>query len=71
MKAIPYGHHHITQEDIDAVIEVLQSDYLTQGPRIKEFEDEFAVIRLQVCRGSANGTAPSSISYRLKCETRR
>ena len=36
---IPYGKQNITQQDIDVVIEVLQSDYLTQGPRIKEFED--------------------------------
>ena len=39
---IPYGKQNITKEDIDAVIEALQSDYLTQGPRIKEFEEEFA-----------------------------
>ena len=39
---IPYGKQNITQQDIDVVIEVLQSDYLTQGPRIKEFEDHFA-----------------------------
>jgi len=41
-KAIPYGRQNITQEDIDTVIETLKSDYLTQGPKIKEFEVEFA-----------------------------
>ena len=41
-KAIPYGRQNITQEDIDAVIEALQSDYLTQGPKIAEFETAFA-----------------------------
>lgn len=40
--AIPYGRQNITQEDIDSVIETLKSDYLTQGPKIGEFEDEFA-----------------------------
>ena len=35
---IPYGRQHISQEDIDAVIEVLQSDYLTQGPKVPAFE---------------------------------
>ncbi len=35
---IPYGRHHITQHDIDAVIEVLNSDFLTQGPRVPAFE---------------------------------
>lgn len=63
MKAIPYGHHHITQEDIDAVIEVLQSDYLTQGPRIKEFEDEFAAyIGCKYAVAVANGTAALHLS---------
>lgn len=42
MKAIPYGHQHITYEDIQAVIETLKSDYLTQGPKIIEFEQAFA-----------------------------
>ena len=42
MKAIPSGHQHITDEDIQAVIETLKSDYLTQGPKIIEFEQAFA-----------------------------
>ena len=43
MKQIPYGRQHITQDDIDAVVKTLTSDLLTQGPKIKEFEDAFAV----------------------------
>jgi UDP-4-amino-4,6-dideoxy-N-acetyl-beta-L-altrosamine transaminase len=39
---IPYGKQNITQEDIDAIIATLKSDHLTQGPKIKEFEDAFA-----------------------------
>lgn len=39
---ISYGHQLITDEDIRAVIETLKSDYLTQGPRIPEFEQKFA-----------------------------
>ena len=35
---IPYGRQDITQADIDAVIAVLNSDYLTQGPTIEKFE---------------------------------
>lgn len=42
MNAIPYGRQNITEEDIQAVITTLKSDYLTQGPKIKEFEDAFA-----------------------------
>mgnify|MGYP000454717622 FL=1 len=41
-KIIPYGRQHITDEDIQAVVETLKSDYLTQGPKIKEFEIKFA-----------------------------
>ena len=35
---IPYGRHDITQADIDAVAEVLRSDFLTQGPAVPRFE---------------------------------
>lgn len=41
-KIIPYGRQNITREDIEAVVEALNSDYLTQGPRILEFEKSFA-----------------------------
>jgi UDP-4-amino-4,6-dideoxy-N-acetyl-beta-L-altrosamine transaminase len=39
---IPYGRQNITEADIQAVVETLKSDFLTQGPKIKEFEDAFA-----------------------------
>lgn len=39
---IPYGRQEITQSDIDAVIEVLRSDYLTQGPMVPFFEKTVA-----------------------------
>ena len=39
---IPYGRQDITQADIDAVVEVLQSDFLTQGPKVPEFEQRVA-----------------------------
>ncbi len=35
---IPYGRQDITQADIDAVVSVLQSDFLTQGPMVPQFE---------------------------------
>uniref|UniRef100_UPI00404846B2 UDP-4-amino-4, 6-dideoxy-N-acetyl-beta-L-altrosamine transaminase n=1 Tax=Shewanella baltica TaxID=62322 RepID=UPI00404846B2 len=35
---IPYGKQDINQNDIDAVINVMQSDYLSQGPKVAEFE---------------------------------
>lgn len=39
---IPYGRQNIAQDDIDAVVETLQADFLTQGPKVNEFENKFA-----------------------------
>jgi UDP-4-amino-4,6-dideoxy-N-acetyl-beta-L-altrosamine transaminase len=39
---IPYGRQDISQQDIDAVIEVLRSDWITQGPAIERFEEAVA-----------------------------
>jgi perosamine synthetase len=39
---IPYGKHHIDEEDIQAVVNVLRSGILTQGPIIEQFEREIA-----------------------------
>ena len=41
-KMLPYGHQWIDQDDIKAVSEVLQSDWITQGPKVEEFEESFA-----------------------------
>lgn len=41
---IPYGRQNITDEDIEAVVEVLRSDYLTQGLQVPAFERELAHI---------------------------
>jgi UDP-4-amino-4,6-dideoxy-N-acetyl-beta-L-altrosamine transaminase len=39
---IPYGRQDISQDDIDAVVKVLQSDFLTQGPMVPKFEQAVA-----------------------------
>jgi UDP-4-amino-4,6-dideoxy-N-acetyl-beta-L-altrosamine transaminase len=39
---IPYGRQDISQSDIDAVVNVLQSDFLTQGPMVPAFEGKVA-----------------------------
>ena len=39
---IPYGRQSIDQTDIAAVVETLQADFLTQGPKVVEFENRFA-----------------------------
>lgn len=39
---IPYGKQHITDQDIDAVVQTLKSDWLTQGPTVPQFESSIA-----------------------------
>jgi UDP-4-amino-4,6-dideoxy-N-acetyl-beta-L-altrosamine transaminase len=57
-KIIPYGKQHITQKDIDAVTKALRSDFLTQGPKIAEFEQAFATyIGAKYAVALSNGTA--------------
>lgn len=57
-KIIPYGKQNITNEDIEAVIEALKSDHLTQGPIIKEFEIRFGnYVGSTYAVAVSNGTA--------------
>ncbi len=63
MNPIPYGRQEITKEDIEAVVEALQSDYLTQGPLIKAFEDQFASYTgAKYAVALSNGTAALHLS---------
>ena len=39
---LPYGRHHIDDDDIQAVVDALKSDYLTTGPRVAAFERALA-----------------------------
>ena len=41
-KLLPYGHQSIEESDIQAVVDVLRSDWLTTGPKVDEFEEAFA-----------------------------
>jgi len=57
MRPISYGRQSISEEDIQAVISVLKSDYLTQGPAIAEFENAFSnYIDAKYAVAVANGT---------------
>lgn len=57
-KVIPYGRQNITEEDIQAVIETLKGDYLTQGPKILEFEKKFGqYVNASYAVAVSNGTA--------------
>lgn len=55
---ISYGHQYISDNDIQAVVETLKSDYLTQGPKIGEFEKNFSeYLGCQYACMVSNGTA--------------
>ena len=43
-RLLPYGHQSIDQRDIRAVVDVLNSDWLTTGPKGLEFERAFAAL---------------------------
>ncbi|MEJ6747076.1 MAG: UDP-4-amino-4,6-dideoxy-N-acetyl-beta-L-altrosamine transaminase [Yoonia sp.] len=57
---IPYGRQNITDEDIEAVVATLRSDYLTQGPQVPAFERELADIT-----GAAHAVALNSATSAL------
>jgi perosamine synthetase len=52
---IPYGRQSIDEADIQAVVDVLRSDWLTTGPLVEKFETEFAA-----CVGAAHAVAVSN-----------
>ena len=55
---IPYSRQSIDQSDIEAVIEVLKSDWMTQGPKISEFEERLASrVDAEYAIALATGTA--------------
>ena len=57
---IPYGRQQISQDDIDAVVAVLQSDFLTQGPQVPAFE-----LALQQATGAQYALAVNSATSAL------
>ncbi|MBQ3544340.1 MAG: UDP-4-amino-4,6-dideoxy-N-acetyl-beta-L-altrosamine transaminase [Lachnospiraceae bacterium] len=63
MHYIPYGRQDINEDDINAVIEVLKSDFLTTGPKVLEFEEKFAkYVGAKYAVAMANGTAALHIA---------
>lgn len=57
-KFIPYGRQSISEEDIQAVVDVLRSDWLTQGPAVEAFEQAVAeYCGAKYAVAVANGTA--------------
>ena len=63
-KVISYGKQHIDEDDIKAVVEALKSDFMTQGPKIKEFEDLVASYhKAKYAVAFSNGTAALHAAY--------
>lgn len=64
MKIIPYGRQYIDDCDIEAVTEVLKSDYLTAGPKVAEFEERVAAFHnAEYAVAFSNGTAALHGAY--------
>jgi UDP-4-amino-4,6-dideoxy-N-acetyl-beta-L-altrosamine transaminase len=58
MSFIPYSCQEITDQDVKAVVEVLRSDFLTQGPTIPAFESAFAALHsVEYAVAVSNATA--------------
>lgn len=58
LNLIPYGKQDITEDDINAVVNTLKSEFLTQGPMISAFEKQFAsYVGADYAVAVANGTA--------------
>jgi len=61
--SIPYGKQFINDDDIESVISVLKSDYLTQGPMVAKFEEKFAkYVGAKYAVVVSNGTAALHLS---------
>ncbi|MBN1899485.1 MAG: UDP-4-amino-4,6-dideoxy-N-acetyl-beta-L-altrosamine transaminase [Spirochaetes bacterium] len=57
-KAIPYGHQNVEEDDINAVVGVLESDLITQGPKALEFEKKLCeYTKAKYAVVCSNGTA--------------
>jgi len=58
LRPLPYGRQSIDEDDIQAVVDVLRSDWLTTGPRVAEFERAFAAyVGAKEAVAVSNGTA--------------
>ena len=61
---IPYGRQSIDNDDIKAVVNVLRSDWLTQGPAVKQFEESLAkYCNAKYAVAVSNGTAALHLAY--------
>ena len=64
MDIIPYSRQEILEEDIEAVQKVLRSDFLTQGPKVEEFEDQLSkLLDVNYAVACSHGTSALHLSY--------
>lgn len=63
-KPLFYGKQHISQSDVDAVLDTLQSDFLTQGPKVQQFEE---ALRRKVGASYAVACANGTAALHLAC----
>jgi perosamine synthetase len=64
MITIPYGRHDIDESDIEAVVDVLRNGWLTQGPKVKQFEDAVAeYVGSKYAVAVSNGTVALHLAY--------
>jgi UDP-4-amino-4,6-dideoxy-N-acetyl-beta-L-altrosamine transaminase len=58
MKTIPYGHQYVDSNDIKEVIKALRSEWLTQGPKVRDFEESLrGYTRARYAVAVSSGTA--------------
>lgn len=63
-KIIPYGHQYIDEKDIKEMIKVLRSDWVTQGPKVEEFEKAIArYCNVKYAVAVSSGTAALHAAY--------
>ena len=60
---IPYGRQSITEADIESVVDVLRSEYLTQGPMVPRFEADIA----QYCGANAVAVNSATSALHIAC----
>ena len=64
MDFIPYGRQNISAEDIEAMVETLKSDFLTQGPALIKFEESIAkYCNVKHTFAVANATCALHLTY--------
>jgi len=61
---IPYGRHSVNNDDIEAVVSALRSDWLTTGPLVEEFESVLEQVVGASCISVSSGTAALHCAYK-------